>query len=185
MKEIISSEQLNEDRKSHSHTFQWSTKALHITDEDGIKKLAQEIDSLASDNSKNEKIAVQFRSLLLNEDGSYFKNEKGEMLIEDVSVFFERNHDDSLLDGKNFLTLVKGYSDYIKSLSKNLSPEVAYCYYALDLTNNKKEEHNVETFEDRIIPLKKEHAEAFKRIIDRNRALDENFAIEKKRNTPK
>lgn len=152
--DIISIQQLAKDRQEYTHQFKWSKQAIDFNDAEQLQKLAKEIDILASDNTKNEKIGFQFRSFALNDDGTLFLNDKGEMVIDDISVYMERYADGNLLSGNNLLEFAKEYKDYTKSLNRNLKPEVIYCYYALDLKNQKHEPHEVETISEHVIPLK-------------------------------
>lgn len=142
---IISSEQLKLDRFDYPYKTKWAKEAINIDNKELLEKLSKEVDRLACDDTKNEKIGVQFRSIALNDNGDFLLTSKGEVLVDDISMSFERDAADCLLSGKALLEVAEEYKVYVQSLGKNLNPEVTYYYYALNLKNNKEESHDVET----------------------------------------
>lgn len=110
-------------------------KAVSFKD---LENLAKEIDELANDPSKNEKIGLIFRTI---------EQEGDEDIVIDTSQELERKEGGALLDSTSLMEWSNQYRDYVKETFPDnfdtLSLETIVYYYALDKTN-KKENISVE-----------------------------------------
>lgn len=127
---IISSATLAIMRSEYAYQKKWNKTAISLLNKEDLESLASEINSIALNSSINEKIGVAFRAL---EKDPVTK----EYVICDMQKPIERNQDDSLLDGPNFLNYGMNYLNHIIKIFKNAQCEVLYYFYDLDLTQDK------------------------------------------------
>lgn len=123
--------------------------AINMKNPDTMKALIVQAEELAYDDSKNEKLAVEFRTILLV---------KGECHIVDISAYLDKTPEGKLLDGKSLKSYAEQYCEYIensmndknsnfyKNIEKNyghitleqLKNEIITTYYPLDPKNKKE-----------------------------------------------
>lgn len=103
-----------------------------------LESIGEEMDKLAKDDTKNEKMGVIFRTISDN-------------IIMDYSVTLRTKPDNTLLNSETLKDYVKQYLEYVKTIEelkgKKYFSDILVHYYPLDL-NNKVE--NISN-EDKII----------------------------------
>lgn len=112
--------------KEESYKIKHETKGRSF---EQVDQIGLEMDELAKDISKNEKMGVQFRAVSNNE-------------IVDSSVYIRMLEDNTLLDSMRLKQFAKDYEEYLKTIpeleGKKYLPEILVHYYPLDI-NNKNE----------------------------------------------
>lgn len=123
--------------------------AISMKNTEKVNKLIEQADELAYDDSKNEKLAVEFRTVLLV---------KGQGYIIDISQYLDKTLDGKLLDGKTLQSYIEQYSEYVangmndknsvfyKNVTaqfgdvklEDLKSEITTTYYPLDPKNKKE-----------------------------------------------
>lgn len=116
---------------SYEYDFKrkFNGKAVNVTNEKALDELIKETDLLANDDSKNEKIAIQFRAII--------DKQNSQSEIFDVSRIFEKNAQGNLLDGSCIRELIHSYGQYLQdnNSEKNYVIEIIKIYYPLDKDN--------------------------------------------------
>lgn len=116
----------DENLTKYDYKIKTSVQAININNKKSLNELIREVESLSKDSSKNEKIAIQFRALIIDENS--------QPVIINETMKFYKDSQDKLINGIAIDELIEQYQSYVNEHypNKNCIIEIIKSYYPLD-----------------------------------------------------